>query len=247
MASASGMNLDKLMKDAQSRDFHPVNLGSEARRHTWSARSGTSNRTTWSRSCPAQTTNSRTKRCSTPRTTIISAFAPTCRGTTFSTAPTTTPPDAAFCWNWRELLARRRSRPRRSILFAAVTAEEQGLLGSEYLGKHPPIPAGKISLDLNYDDVKPLGAPEEVEVSGAERTNFYPSVEATAKEFRLAIRPDARPEAGHFYRSDHFSLARVGIPSFSINEGMKYKGHPESWGVEQGARIRREALSPAQR
>ena len=87
-------------------------------------------------------------------------------------------------------------RPRRSILFAAVTAEEQGLLGSEYLGKHPPIPAGKITLDLNYDDVKPLGAPEEVEVSGAERTTFYPAVEATAKEFRLAIRPDALPGGG---------------------------------------------------
>jgi Zn-dependent M28 family amino/carboxypeptidase len=85
---------------------------------------------------------------------------------------------------------------------------------------------------LNYDDVKPLGAAEEVEVSGAERTSFYPLVEAMAKEFRLAIRPDARPEAGHFYRSDHFSLARVGIPSFSINEGMKFKGHPESWGLD---------------
>jgi Zn-dependent M28 family amino/carboxypeptidase len=124
-------------------------------------------------------------------------------------------------------------RPRRSILFAAVTAEEQGLLGSEYLGKHPPVAAGKISLDLNYDDVKPLGAPEEVQVAGAERTNFYSNVEATAKEFRLAIRADARPEAGHFYRSDHFSLARVGIPSFSINEGMKFKGHPESWGMDK--------------
>ena len=125
------------------------------------------------------------------------------------------------------------THPRRSILFAAVTAEEQGLLGSEYLGKHPPIPAGKISLDLNYDDVKPWGAAEEVQVAGAERTSFYSMVEATAKEFRLAIRPDARPEAGHFYRSDHFSLARVGIPSFSINEGMKFKGHPESWGLDQ--------------
>ena len=118
------------------------------------------------------------------------------------------------------------AKPRRSILFAAVTAEEQGLLGSEYLGKHPPIPAGKITLDLNYDDVKPLGAPEEVQVAGAERTSFYPVVQAMAKDFRLAIRPDARPEAGHFYRSDHFSLARVGVPSFSINEGTKFKGHP---------------------
>src|SRR5205807_5578917 len=124
-------------------------------------------------------------------------------------------------------------RPRRSISFAAVTAEEQGLLGSEYLGKHPPIPASKIALDLNYDDVKPLGAPQEVEVSGAERTTFYPVVEAMAKEFRLAIRPDARPEAGHFYRSDHFSLARVAVPSFSINEGMKFKGHDEAWGIAQ--------------
>ena len=123
--------------------------------------------------------------------------------------------------------------PRRSILFAAVTAEEQGLLGSEYLGKHPPVAAGKITLDLNYDDVKPLGAPEEVEVSGAERTTFYPAVQAMAKDFRLAIRPDARPEAGHFYRSDHFSLARVGIPAFSINEGIKFKGRDEAWGLAQ--------------
>ena len=124
-------------------------------------------------------------------------------------------------------------RPRRSILFASVTAEEQGLLGSEYLGKHPPIPAGKIALDLNYDDIPPLGSPEEVEVSGSERTTFYPTVQALAQEFRLAIRPDSHPEAGHYYRSDHFSLARVGIPAFSVNEGVKYKGHDAAWGMQQ--------------
>ena len=138
------------------------------------------------------------------------------------------------------------SRGARSSLLRSPR-KNKDCLGSEYLGKHPPIPAGKITLDLNYDDVKPLGAPEEVEVSGAERTTFYPAVEATAKEFRLAIRPDARPEAGHFYRSDHFSLARVGIPSFSINEGMKYKGHSRSLGSRARARVRREALSPAER
>jgi len=67
----------------------------------------------------------------------------------------------------------------RSILFASVTAEEQGLLGSEYLGKHSPVPPTKIMVDLNFDDVPPLGTPEEVEVSGAERTTFYPVVQAT--------------------------------------------------------------------
>src|SRR5713226_7109442 len=123
--------------------------------------------------------------------------------------------------------------PRRSILFASVTAEEQGLLGSEFLGKHSPVPPGKITLDLNFDDVAPLGLPEEVEVTGTERTTFYPVVRMTAKEFGLGIRPDPRPEAGHYYRSDHFSLARVGVPSFSINEGIKYAGHPAEWGDEQ--------------
>src|SRR5229473_3155703 len=121
----------------------------------------------------------------------------------------------------------------RSILFASVTAEEQGLLGSEYLGKHSPVPPGKIMVDLNFDDVPPIGTQEEVEVGGAERTAFYPVVQATARDSHLAIRPDSRPEAGHYYRSDHFSLARVGIPSFSISEGIKFKGHDAAWGKAQ--------------
>jgi len=123
--------------------------------------------------------------------------------------------------------------PERSVYFAVVTAEEQGLLGSEYFGKHPPVPAGKISLDLNFDALPPIGVPEEVQVSGAERTTFYPAVESVAKSSGLAIRPDSRPEAGHYYRSDHFSLARVGIPSFSVSEGQKFKGHVAAWGEAQ--------------
>jgi Zn-dependent M28 family amino/carboxypeptidase len=126
-----------------------------------------------------------------------------------------------------------KSAPPRSTIFAAVTAEEQGLLGSEYFGKHPFIAAGKITLDLNFDALVPIGEPQEVEVSGAERTTFYPVVEATAKEFGFAIRPDAQPGAGHYYRSDHFSLARAGIPSFSISEGQLFAGHDAAWGAAQ--------------
>ena len=123
--------------------------------------------------------------------------------------------------------------PRRTIYFASVTAEEQGLLGSEYLGKHLPMPAKGVSLALNYDDVPPLGVPEEVNVAGAERTTFYPAVERTARQFGLEIVPDARPEAGHYFRSDHFSFARVGVPAFSIDEGDKYRGHDREWGTQQ--------------
>lgn len=127
------------------------------------------------------------------------------------------------------------ARPARSILFAAVTAEEQGLRGSEYLGKHPPVSAGKIALALNYDDLPPIGEPEEVGTYGAERTSFYPTVQQTAQEFQLRIRPDPDPTAGSYYRSDHFSLARAGVPAFSINEGRKFKGHSKEWGDEQAA------------
>jgi len=126
-----------------------------------------------------------------------------------------------------------RQPPKRSLYFAAVTAEEQGLLGSEYLGKHSPTPVKDISLAMNYDDVPPLGVPEEVNVAGAERTTFYPAVERTARQFGLSIVPDARPEAGHYFRSDHFSFARAGVPAFSIDEGDKYRGHDREWGTQQ--------------
>ena len=124
-------------------------------------------------------------------------------------------------------------KPKRSIIFASVTAEEQGLLGSAYLGLHPPVAAGKISLGLNYDDVAPLGEPQEVEVSGAERNDFYPQVEQAAKVFNMEIKPDAFPQAGYYYRSDHFSFSRVGIPAFSISQGRKFAGHDASWGEQQ--------------
>jgi Zn-dependent M28 family amino/carboxypeptidase len=120
--------------------------------------------------------------------------------------------------------------PPHSVIFASVAAEEQGLLGSEYLGQHPPVPPAQIALDINYDMILPLGIPREVNVNGAQRTTFYPAVEATAKRFDLALVPDARPEAGSYYRSDHFSLSRVGIPAFSVEEGELFEGHEKAWG-----------------
>lgn len=117
-----------------------------------------------------------------------------------------------------------------SVVFSAVTAEEQGLLGSQYLGQNPPIPVGQIALDINYDMVLPVGVPQEVNVNGVQRTSFYSEVEKTTKAFGLTIVPDPRPEAGSYYRSDHFSLSRVGIPAFSVEEGTLFQGHDRAWG-----------------
>ena len=123
--------------------------------------------------------------------------------------------------------------PPHDMYFAAVTAEEQGLLGSEYLGMHPPVPAREFSLDLNYDMLLPIGVPRSVNLGGADRIDFWPTVERVAKDFDLQLLPDPNPMAGHYYRSDHFSLARVGIPAFSLDQGDLFEGHDEAWGHAQ--------------
>ncbi|MEA3173281.1 MAG: hypothetical protein QOF42_692 [Gammaproteobacteria bacterium] len=126
-----------------------------------------------------------------------------------------------------------KARPPHPVLFAAVTAEEKGLLGSNYLGKHLPLPPGNIALGLNFDAIAPIGMPQSVNVTGAERTSFYPTVTKTAAAFGFEIQKDAEPGAGHYYRSDHFSMARAGVPAFSINTGIKFAGHPDDWGKAQ--------------
>jgi Zn-dependent M28 family amino/carboxypeptidase len=234
LASSSGLDLDKMMSDANSRDFKPVPMHARLAAHmTSKIRPFTSNNVV--AVLPG------TDRVLKDEGVIFTAhydhlgIRPDMPGDNIYNGALDNATGCGILLEIARVFAAASQKPRRSVYFASVTAEEQGLLGSEYLGKHPPIPAGKISLDLNYDDVAPLGSPEEVEVSGAERTTFYPAVEATANDFRFAIRPDARPGAGHYYRSDHFSLARVGIPAFSINEGMKFKGHNEAWGLDQDA------------
>jgi Zn-dependent M28 family amino/carboxypeptidase len=232
LASASGMDFAQMLQDARSREFHPVNLGAKLKAHMV-----TKVRSFESNNVLAMLPGADSKLKS--EAVIYTAhydhlgIRPEMAGDNIYNGANDNATGCGILLEVARAYSLSTQRPRRSILFAAVTAEEQGLLGSEYLGKHPPMPVGKIALDLNYDDVPPLGAPQEVEVSGAERTTFYPWVEAMAKEFRLAIRPDSRPEAGHYYRSDHFSLARVGVPAFSINEGMKFKGHDEAWGLQQ--------------
>lgn len=128
-------------------------------------------------------------------------------------------------------------KPKRSLIFAAVTAEEQGLWGSNYMAKHPPIAADQITLDLNFDSFMPLGIPKEVSAGGYDRTNFAPIFEKTAADFGMKILPPEHPESGGYYRSDHFSFARVGVPAFSINEGRRFEGKSDDWVSAHGKKI----------
>jgi Zn-dependent M28 family amino/carboxypeptidase len=121
-------------------------------------------------------------------------------------------------------------KPRRSALFLSVTAEEGGLRGSEYYATHPIVPPGKTAVGINLDGFFPFGRTKDVVVLGAERTNFWPTIQDLAQRSNLVTKPDQRPEQGSYYRSDHFSFARAGIPAFSIEMGQDFVGKPAGFG-----------------
>ncbi|HJP61679.1 MAG TPA: M28 family peptidase, partial [Gemmatimonadaceae bacterium] len=124
-------------------------------------------------------------------------------------------------------------KPRRSQLFVFVTAEESGLLGSQYFGEHPTVPASKIVAALNMDVVPLNGRVRDLNVLGDNKSSLGPALIHLVRAEGIRIAPDAHPEAGHFYRSDHFSFAKVGIPSVSIGGGTDYVGRPSGWGLQQ--------------
>ncbi len=191
IAQDSGLNIDKLIQDARSRDFHPIALPVRLKAHMVSkVRPFTSNNVI--AMFPGRDTKIKDEAVLYTAHYDHLGIRPDMPGDNIYNGADDNATGCGVILEIARVFSESAQKPKRSILFAAVTAEEQGLLGSEYLGKHPPIPAHKISLDLNFDDLPPLGAPEEVEVSGAERTDFYPTVEAMAKDFRLAIKPGPR-------------------------------------------------------
>ena len=124
-------------------------------------------------------------------------------------------------------------KPRRSQLFVFVTAEESGLLGSQYFGEHPTVPASKIIAALNMDVVNLNGKVRDLDVMGDNKSSLGPALASLVKSNGITLSPDPSPEAGHFYRSDHFSFAKVGIPAVSIGPGVDYVGRPAGWGQQQ--------------
>jgi Zn-dependent M28 family amino/carboxypeptidase len=124
-------------------------------------------------------------------------------------------------------------RPRRSLLFVFVTAEESGLLGSEFFARNAPVPVAKIVANLNVDGGNVLGLSRDFRVLGDTKSSLGPAFAALVGPRGWRISPDEHPERGAFYRSDHFSFARAGIPSVSIAAGNDYEGRPAGWGLAQ--------------
>jgi Zn-dependent M28 family amino/carboxypeptidase len=125
-------------------------------------------------------------------------------------------------------------KPLRSAYFVAVTAEESGLLGSEYFAAHPPIPAARLAANVNFDSFSPFGRVRDVFMTGYDRTSFAAVAEAAAKRHGLTVKPAPGLQSGAYFRSDHYSFARVGVPAFSVNMGSDYEGKPAGFAEEKG-------------
>lgn len=123
--------------------------------------------------------------------------------------------------------------PRRSVLFALVGAEEQGLLGSEWYARHPTFPPGKIAADINFDGGNIWGLTHDVIYIGLGKSDIDPIVMALAAQQGRVVKPDEFSDRGYFYRSDQFNFARIGVPALYLDPGTEFIDRPPGWGREQ--------------
>ncbi len=123
--------------------------------------------------------------------------------------------------------------PARSVYFAFVAGEEQGLLGSEFLAKHPPVPAGRIAANINIDGIGIFGRTKDVGAIGLGKSSLDADLRALVKMQGRTVHGDEFPEKGTFYRSDQFSFARIGVPAAYLEAGTDVIGKPAGWGKAQ--------------
>ena len=123
--------------------------------------------------------------------------------------------------------------PKRSILFLSVTAEEQGLLGSQYYSVTPLYPLAKTAANINMDVLNQWGPTSDVTVIGLGNSELDDYASAAAAEQKRTLRPDAEPEKGFYYRSDHFNFAKQGVPAFDPEPGMEFVGKPAGYGKQK--------------
>jgi Zn-dependent M28 family amino/carboxypeptidase len=123
--------------------------------------------------------------------------------------------------------------PRRSVLFIAVTAEEQGLLGSAYYGVNPVVPLNKTVAAINMDGINTLGPMSDIVVVGYGNSELDDYMAAAAFAQGRVLKPDPEPEKGYYYRSDHFSLAKQGVPAIYTDTGTDHVERGVEWVTEQ--------------
>jgi Zn-dependent M28 family amino/carboxypeptidase len=228
---AAGQDLAALTKAAASRDFKPVPLGMK-----FTANLNSTLRPFDTRNVIARLEGSDPKLRS--EAVLYSAHhdhlgigTPDATGDRIYNGAIDNASGTALLLEMARVWANTKPAPKRSIIFNSVAAEEQGLLGSQWFGENPTIPAGRIALAINYDAIFEFGKVGSVQMLGLERTTFEPTAQRVTKALGLKIVPDQSPEQGSYYRSDHFSFAKAGgIPAFSVSQGHDLIGKPAGTG-----------------
>ena len=123
--------------------------------------------------------------------------------------------------------------PKRSILFLSVTAEEQGLLGSEYYAENPLYPLKNTLADINMDGLNTWGETKDITIIGLGNSTLDDAVSEVLKQHNRTVTTDPEPEKGFFYRSDHFEFAKQGVPSLDPDSGVEYVGKPADYGRQK--------------
>jgi Zn-dependent M28 family amino/carboxypeptidase len=122
-------------------------------------------------------------------------------------------------------------KPERTVIFLSVTGEEQGLLGSEFYARHPIYPLKTTVANLNMDVVNPHEKTKDVVVTGMGQNELEDYVADAVKIQGRYITPESHPEGGHYFRSDHFSFAKVGVPALDLSSGTDVEGKGKEYGL----------------
>jgi Zn-dependent M28 family amino/carboxypeptidase len=130
-------------------------------------------------------------------------------------------------------MAKLKPQPKRSILFLMVTAEEQGLLGSQYYAEFPLYLLQKTLANINIDGINQWGRTKDLTLIGLGASDLDDYTRAAADEQGRVLRPDAEPEKGFYYRSDHFNFAKKGVPALDPDSGIEFLGKPADYGKKK--------------
>ncbi len=227
---AAGLDFEALKKQAVSADFHPVDLGMRAQLDIHNTL-----RTIESHNVIAKRTGSDPTLKN--QYVIYSAhwdhfgIGPEVNGDKIYHGALDNASGTAALLEIAQAYAQVKPPPRRTILFLSVTAEEQGLLGSEYYAEHPLYPVAQTAADINMDGMNVWGKTRDITEIGEGKSTLDEVVAEAAREQGRTVRPDPEPEKGYYYRSDHFSFAKVGIPAFDPDAGIDFIGKPAGWGL----------------
>jgi Zn-dependent M28 family amino/carboxypeptidase len=214
----AGLDFETLKKQAQSRDFKPVELKGE----TFSAKYAVDSKVITSYNIVGRLEGSERP----DETVVYSAHwdhlgvgEPDAKGDRIYNGAVDNATGTAALIEMGRAFAQAGRKPERSLVFLNVTAEEKGLLGSEYYASRPLYPLATTVAVINMDALDPHGPARDFSTSGSAKQDLLDELVETAKQWDLRYATDSKPEAGYFFRSDHFPFAKRGVPAVSFGSG----------------------------